>query len=288
MRSPGASKRPWRPAARCSPPRRPAPSRPTWSPPAAQGDWRIELPDWCRDQRNQMTGPGRRRRARRQDAQLGRARGDARPGRLDGQHVAERPAGRRQHGRGVARRADLRRKKAATRRSASSPSGTVAVDAACAGCTSRRPACTPKPTSASLFDLALLAYKVDLAKLGIRSRSTFRSPIGRRRAVVARRVPGHRRARGWTRTRSSAWRWWRRTARVPDRGVPLQPARPHPGLEPGPLGLHGEPDPLQPGRSRLGAAGPQHDPARRGVLPEPARADARDLPQAAVCSRSAA
>ncbi len=25
--------------------------------PATQGDWRIELPDWCRDQRNQMTGP---------------------------------------------------------------------------------------------------------------------------------------------------------------------------------------------------------------------------------------
>ena len=24
---------------------------------AAQGDWKIELPDWCRDQRNQMTGP---------------------------------------------------------------------------------------------------------------------------------------------------------------------------------------------------------------------------------------
>ncbi len=26
-------------------------------PSAAQGDWKIELPDWCRDQRNQMTGP---------------------------------------------------------------------------------------------------------------------------------------------------------------------------------------------------------------------------------------
>ncbi len=25
---------------------------------ATQGDWHIELPDWCRDQRNQMTGPG--------------------------------------------------------------------------------------------------------------------------------------------------------------------------------------------------------------------------------------
>src|SRR6185503_8363536 len=25
--------------------------------PATTGDWRITLPDWCRDQRNQMTGP---------------------------------------------------------------------------------------------------------------------------------------------------------------------------------------------------------------------------------------
>src|SRR5205807_1232274 len=25
--------------------------------PATQGDWKIALPDWCRDQRNQMTGP---------------------------------------------------------------------------------------------------------------------------------------------------------------------------------------------------------------------------------------
>src|SRR5262245_58738724 len=24
---------------------------------AATGDWQIELPDWCQDQRNQMTGP---------------------------------------------------------------------------------------------------------------------------------------------------------------------------------------------------------------------------------------
>ena len=41
-------------------------------------------------------------------------------------------------------------------------------------------------------------------------------------------------------------------------------------------------------RSRMGAARPQHDPARRAVLSEPARADAGDLPQAAGCSRSAA
>jgi malate synthase len=33
-------------------------NRPTYLPPSdAQGDWRIALPDWCSDQRNQMTGP---------------------------------------------------------------------------------------------------------------------------------------------------------------------------------------------------------------------------------------
>jgi hypothetical protein len=32
---------------------------PDYLPPleATTTDWRIELPDWCRDQRNQMTGP---------------------------------------------------------------------------------------------------------------------------------------------------------------------------------------------------------------------------------------
>src|SRR5437867_13056463 len=32
---------------------------PDYLPPseATAADWRVELPDWCRDQRNQMTGP---------------------------------------------------------------------------------------------------------------------------------------------------------------------------------------------------------------------------------------
>jgi hypothetical protein len=29
----------------------------TFSPPHLREDWKIQLPDWCRDQRNQMTGP---------------------------------------------------------------------------------------------------------------------------------------------------------------------------------------------------------------------------------------
>ena len=44
--------------------------------------WRITLPEWCRDQRNQMTGPADDARTVRQDAELGRARRDARSGRF--------------------------------------------------------------------------------------------------------------------------------------------------------------------------------------------------------------
>jgi malate synthase len=32
-------------------------NKPNYRTPSAQSDWRIELPDWCQDQRNQMTGP---------------------------------------------------------------------------------------------------------------------------------------------------------------------------------------------------------------------------------------
>ena len=73
-----------------------------------------------------------------------------------------------------------------------------------------------------------------------------------------------------------------------DGGVSLQPARPHSRAEPGALGLHGQPDPFQSGRSGLGAAGPQYDSFERSVFPEPARADAGDLPQARRAGRLAA
>ena len=41
---------------------------------AVRRNWRIELPEWCQDQRNQMTGPADDAELVREDAQLRRAR----------------------------------------------------------------------------------------------------------------------------------------------------------------------------------------------------------------------
>jgi len=49
-----------------------------------------------------------------------------------------------------------------------------------------------EPTSAALFDLALLAYKLDFSRSSIRSRSTSRSRSRPTKALVARRLPGGR------------------------------------------------------------------------------------------------
>ena len=58
---------PWRPRTTGNLPEHLPPSR------RHHRDWRITLPDWCRDQRNQMTGPADDGGAGGQDAQLGRA-----------------------------------------------------------------------------------------------------------------------------------------------------------------------------------------------------------------------
>src|ERR1700723_3381037 len=70
------------------------------------------------------------------------------------------------------------------------------------------------------------------------------------------------------------------SSRISDGRIRLQSPRPHLGAQSGPLGLHGEPHPFQFRKSRVGSARPQHDSARRCVLPEFPSADARALPQA--------
>jgi len=71
---------------------------PSYLPPsvATTNSWRIELPAWCADQRNQMTGPA-------DDAELvvkmlnsGAGR-DAGPGRLDGQYLGTQRAWHQEH-----------------------------------------------------------------------------------------------------------------------------------------------------------------------------------------------
>src|SRR5947199_10647 len=69
------------------------------------------------------------------------------------------------------------------------------------------------------------------------------------------------------------------SARVSDGRVCLEFARSHPGAEPRALGLHGQLDSLQSGKSGVGAPRPQHHSAQRGVLPEFAQSHAGNLPQ---------
>ncbi len=137
-------------------------------------------------------------------------------------------------------------------------------------------------TSASLFDLAMIAYQVDPAaatpalilhpEVGVAPRrrcggATLFRAMARRQRLARRlhQVHGARRIA---------------PARVPDGGVPLQPARSHPGLNLGRWDYMASLIHFNLRRPRVGAPRPQHHPARRAVLPATARAAGRDLPQA--------
>jgi len=87
---------------------------PSYPPPsvATVSSWKIELPAWCADQRNQMTGPA-------DDAELvvkmlnSRSAGrDAGPGGFDGEHLGTKRAGHQEHSGSANGTADLLRPQA--------------------------------------------------------------------------------------------------------------------------------------------------------------------------------
>jgi hypothetical protein len=164
-------------------------------PSAAQGDWRIELPAWCADQRNQMTGPA-------DDHELGvKMLNSGAPGvMIDledsmANEFAHTLQGHRQRRRHVLRRADLRRQKRGGNVVRSSRrDGAVDARARTAPLASRH---LREPTSASLFDLALLAYKLDFSRLQAPAGDLHPEVgVGRRSALVARRVSRRRESEG--------------------------------------------------------------------------------------------
>ncbi len=140
-------------------------TKPTYlEPSAAQGDWRIELPAWCADQRNQMTGPA-------DDAELVvKMLNSGAPGvMIDledsmantfeaillgiddavGAYYGELTYVDQKRGGNVV---------------GIKPSKTV-LWTRVRGMHLTQAGVLPEPTSASVFDLALLAYKLDFAKL---------------------------------------------------------------------------------------------------------------------------
>ncbi len=178
---------------------------------AVRRGWRIELPEWCQDQRNQMTGPADDADLVVKDAQLGRARRDARPGRFHGQRMGA-PADRRgEHPAGAARHADLFRQEAGQggrhRAKADGHLDTAAGLAHSPGRHLRRGA-----------DVGVAVrcrqHRVPGGSGGAEASavlSTFRSPSRPKKrcggAICFRRWP--RRGAGRA-TTSSAWRWWSR------------------------------------------------------------------------------
>ncbi len=227
--------------------------------------------------------PRRRRRARGQDAELGRARRNARSRRFHRQRVGAPAAwaSKTFWRRCAATLTYFDKKRDRHRRHSAQQDRHLDPRRAACTCT-RAGFFGDEPTSASLFDVARVAFQIDPSELKhplCLLHSEVR--IGRRSAVVARSVSSHRRStRLAARLHQVHGAGGIASAGLPDGRVPLQPARSHCGLEPWPLGLHGQPNSLQPDRSRVGAARSQHHSAQCSVLPESARAFARDLPQA--------
>jgi malate synthase len=131
---------------------------------AAQGDWRIELPAWTADQRNQMTGPA-------DDHELGvKMLNSGAPGvMIDLEDSMANEFARTLLGidntiamyYGELTYVDQKRGDATV---AIKPSNTV-LWTRVRGLHLSQAGIYPEPTSASLFDLALLAYKLDFARL---------------------------------------------------------------------------------------------------------------------------
>ena len=229
---------------------------------------------------------GRRRRAGGQDAQLGRAGRDARPRGLDGERRGRTCCSAyRNILAALDGPAHLRGREARPHASASSPRRRRDLESRARACTSRRRGvlATATVTSASLFDLALivLAGRAGAAAAPARVLHPQVASRPRRRcggATCSRRWP---RARGWPRDYIRAWRWSSRT-RSPTRwrSSSTTCATTSSGLNLGRWDYMASLIHCNLEDPALGAARPQHHPARRAVLPAPAPPAGGHLPPA--------
>ena len=230
--------------------------------------WRIQLPEWCQDQRNQMTGPA-------DDAELVvKMLNSGAPGvMLDLEDSIVNVWEHQRHRRGerpggAARHADLFRQEAEQggghRARADGYLDPAARAAHSAGRDFRRGAYV-------CVAIRCGEYRVPGRSGGVETSAGVLYPevrVGRGGPVVAGPVSGAGRGPGMAaRLHQVHGPGGVAPAGFSDGGVSLQPARPHSRVEPGALGLHGQPDPFQSGRSGMGAAGPQYDSLRHGYLP---------------------
>ncbi len=174
--------------------------------------WRITLPEWCRDQRNQMTGPA-------DDAELCvKMLNSGAPGvMLDLEDSCVNEWTHHETGvsnilaclRGELSYFDKKRNRSVTIQQ----NGTV-IFTRPRGLHLNQAGLIPgELVSASLIDVARIFYSIDPDKLKTSALHLHsKVGIGGGSAVVARSVPGAGRSGADCRTTtSSAWRWWSRT-----------------------------------------------------------------------------
>ncbi len=225
---------------------------------ATKSEWKIALPEWVADQRNQMTGPA-------DDAELVvKMLNSGAPGvMLDLEDSMANRWENLQRGienilsalRGELTYNDKKRQQTVGIK----PSKTV-IQTRARGLHISQAGVFAEPMSASLYDVARIVYQADFERL--KHPLTFYIPktesaeealwwrdLFQRSGALQRAAEGQHQVHGAGGIASAG---------IPDRRVHLQLARPPAGAESGPVGLHGEPDPLQPGRSELGAARSQH------------------------------
>ena len=174
---------------------------------ATTSDWKIELPPWCLDQRNQMTGP-----ADEADLVVKMLNSGAPGVMLDLEDSMANDwdsmkLGMRQHRRGALRRADLRGQEARWHgRHQAVVNRRVDARSRLASAASRRLSrgtdlrVTVRSGAARLSSGLFARSKHPLAIY------IPKSEVGRRRPLVARRLPRDRRVQGRPTMRSSAWR----------------------------------------------------------------------------------
>src|SRR6184192_4122450 len=234
---------------------------------ATTGSWKVSLPGWCQDQRNQMTGPG-------DDAELVvKMLNSGAPGvMLDLEDSVANAWPNITLGidniiaalRGQLTYHDKKR----DRDVSINDSKTVIYTRPRGLHLEQAGVIKGERMAAALFDVAMVAYQVDPTRLKhplsiyIPKSESADEALWWRDLFVHRRYP--RLAAGLHQVHGA-----RRVApaRLSSRRVRLQPSRAHHGPEPRSLGLHGEPDRLHVARPSVGSAGPEHHPARRRVLP---------------------
>ena len=136
---------------------------PNYLPPsrATHESWRIELARMVPGPAQSNDRPRRRRRTRRENAELRRSRRDARPGRFHGQHLAAPDARNHKHPFRSPRRTQLFRPQAQLAPSQLKPSNTV-ISLRPRGLHLRQTrVLNGERLPASLFDVALIAFQVN-------------------------------------------------------------------------------------------------------------------------------